>query len=48
MNASLIIDDSDFLGSAIIVKDVQDFTDRDLELFRLMEACVMLSDFAKE
>jgi len=50
MTASLILDDDDFMGSAIFIADLPAVakSKANTELARLLQACVVLSDFAKE
>jgi len=50
MTASLILDDDDFMGAAIFAADLPAVmkSRKNIELARLLQACVVLSDFAKE
>jgi len=43
---SLILDESDFLGTAVMVEDMQALSSEDLNLYKLMLLCVQLADFA--
>ena len=43
---SLILDETDFLGTAVMVDDMQALSPEDLNLYKLMLLCVELADFA--
>ena len=46
--ATLVIDEGDFLGTAVYVRDVQSLQREDLQLFYTMLACVELAGFTIE
>ncbi len=45
---TLILDENDFLGTAVMVEDMQALSPEDLHLYKLMLLCVELADFAIE
>ena len=48
MDATLILDDSDFLGTAVFLGDVAASSDQDEQLFYISWACVKLADFGDD
>lgn len=48
INMTLIIDDNDFLGTAVVARNMAEFTDKTFYDFYVMHMCVELADFSIE